>query len=75
MSLRDEIGVTTNRVAALNYWVTTHPQRDEWLEIMRRGDLYSLKSILTLLEKRGFLTTKDALHRYRSALDGYVPSR
>lgn len=75
MTLRDEIGVGTNRVATLRFWVESHPDRDEWLEIMRRGDLYSLQPIIELLKKRGFITTKNALHRYRAQLEGYVPAR
>ena len=75
MSLRDEIGNGTNKVATLRYWVESHPDREEWLEIMRRGDLYSLQPIINLLKKRGFITDKNALHRYRSTLEGYVPAR
>jgi hypothetical protein len=75
MSLRDELGVATNKVALLRFWVDSHPERDEWLEIMRRGDLYSLSPIIELLKKRGFVTDRNALHRYRSQLEGYVPAR
>ena len=75
MSLRDEIGNGTNKVATLRYWVESHPERDEWLEIMRRGDLYSLQPVIDLLKKGGFITDRKALHRYRSQLEGYVPAR
>ena len=75
MALRDEIGIATNKVATLRIWVESHPERDEWLEIMRRGDLYSLQPIIDLLKKRGFITDTNALHRYRSQLEGYVPAR
>jgi len=75
MALRDEIGIATNKVVTLRIWVESHPDRDEWLEIMRRGDLYSLQPIIDLLKKRGFITDKNALHRYRSQLEGYVSAR
>lgn len=75
MSLRDELNNPTNKVAALRYWIESHPERDEWLEIMRRGDMYSLQSIIDLMKKRGFITDRNALHRFRASLEGYVASR
>ena len=75
MSLHDELAGATNRVALLRHWVDQQPDRDEWLEVLRRGDLYSLQPIIDLLKKRGHVTTKNALHRVRAALEGYVSAR
>lgn len=75
MALRDELAPSTNRVAALKNWVNQQADRDEWLEVLRRGDLYPLRSILDLLKSRGHVTTENALHRVRVSQEGYVPAR
>jgi len=75
MSLRDELNGATNRVALLRQFIETSPDRDEWLEIMRRGDLYSLQPVLDLLASRGHHTVESSLHRFRASLEGYVASR
>ncbi len=75
MSLHEQLAGATNRVALLKHWISQQPDRDEWLEVLRRGDLYSLQPIVNLLKARGHETTKNSLHRVRVSLEGYVSAR
>lgn len=62
----------------LGEWLETRPkkEREEWLEALRRADLYSSSAIFDLLREHGCdCINENAVIRYRRQLDGYVSKR
>ena len=67
-----------NLLQVFDEWLESRPkkEREEWLEALRRADLYSTSSILELLREHGLAdVNENAIVRYRRKLEGYVSSR
>lgn len=67
-----------NQLSVLDEWLKTRPkkEREEWLEALRRADLYPTSSIHELLRQHGLTdVNENAVIRYRKKLEGYVSSR
>jgi len=78
MEVLKELSARKNQIALINDFLATRPkkEREEWLEALRRADLYSSASILALLIKNGLANVNEnGVVRYRRKLAGYVSSR
>lgn len=78
MGILDELKPNRNQLAVIQEWLDAQPKkdRDEWLEALRRADLYSTASILALMTAKGLDgINENALVRYRRALEGYDSAR
>ncbi len=78
MGILDELKPNRNQLAVIQEWLDaqTKKDRDEWLEALRRADLYSTASILALMTAKGLNgINENALVRYRRALEGYDSAR
>lgn len=78
MGILDELKPNRNQLAVIQEWLDaqTKKDRDEWLEALRRADLYSTASILALMTAKGLDgINENALVRYRRALEGYDSAR
>jgi len=77
MGILEELAPKRNKIAELRAWIDSQPQKDreEWLEVLRRGDIYSTKSILALLVKRGVVINENAVARFRLQMEDYVSAR
>lgn len=67
-----------NQFVRLDEWLESRPkkERDEWLEALRRADLYSSAAILALLIENGLEgVNENGIVRYRRKLEGYVSAR
>ena len=74
----DELAARKNQLAVIHEFIESRPkkEREEWLEALRRADLYSTSSILALLVKHGVSgVNENAVVRYRRKLEGYVSAR
>ena len=74
----DELSARKNQLALIHEWIEARPkkEREEWLEALRRADLYSTSSIFALLTKHGLEgINENGVVRYRRKLPGYVSSR
>jgi hypothetical protein len=78
VGILDELKPNRNQLAVIQEWLDaqTKKDRDEWLEALRRADLYSTASILALMTAKGLNgINENALVRYRRALEGYDSAR
>lgn len=78
MGILDELKPNRNQLAVIQEWLDaqTKKDREEWLEALRRADLYSTASILALMTAKGLDgINENALVRYRRALEGYDSAR
>ena len=78
MGILDELKPNRNQLAVIQEWLDAQPKKDreEWLEALRRADLYSSASILALMTAKGLDgINENALVRYRRALEGYDSAR
>jgi hypothetical protein len=78
VGILDELKPNRNQLAVIQEWLDAQPKkdRDEWLEALRRADLYSTASILALMTAKGLDgINENALVRYRRALEGYDSAR
>ncbi len=78
MGILDELKPNRNQLAVIQEWLDAQPKKDreEWLEALRRADLYSTASILALMTAKGLDgINENALVRYRRALEGYDSAR
>ena len=78
MSILSRLEAKRTQVVILREWLEARPkkERDEWLEALRRADLYSSSSILALLEEEGLHgLNENTIVRFRRRLEGYVSSR
>lgn len=73
-----QLNARKNQLAALHEWLEsrTKAEREEWLEALRRADLYSSSSIHELLVAKGLEgVNENGVVRYRRQLPGYVSAR
>lgn len=78
MGILDELKPNRNQLSVIQEWLDaqTKKDREEWLEALRRADLYSTASILALMTAKGLDDiNENAVVRYRRALEGYVSAR
>lgn len=74
----ERLETTKNQFVRLNDWLETRPkkEREEWLEALRRADLYPSGAILALLIENGLEgVNENGIVRYRRKLEGYVSAR
>ena len=64
MSLRDEIKPKVNKLAELEAFVDSQPNRDEWLEVIFDKQ-FSTYAIAELLGKHGFKCDWNVVFRFR----------
>lgn len=77
MSIKDELKQTIFGSQRLEDYLQSQSDedREEWLDVLRRGDLYTADAITKILRSRGVDVDKNIVYRYRTKLDGYVPRR
>lgn len=78
VGILDELKPNRNQLVVIQDWLDAQPKKDreEWLEALRRADLYSTSTILELMTKKGLDGIgENSLVRYRRALEGYESSR
>jgi hypothetical protein len=78
VGILDELKPNRNQLAVIQEWLDAQAKKDreEWLEALRRADLYSTASILALMTAKGLDgINENALVRYRRALEGYDSAR
>ena len=78
MGILDELKPNRNQLAVIQEWLDAQQKKDreEWLEALRRADIYSTASILALMTAKGLDgINENALVRYRRALEGYESAR
>lgn len=67
-----------NQLTLISEWLEKQPKkdRDDWMEALRRADLYSSASVLQLCIEHGLTgVNENALIRFRRKLEGYVSAR
>jgi|688.fasta_scaffold26184_4 transcriptional regulator of NAD metabolism len=78
MGILDELHPTKTHHAIINEFLDaqTKKDREEWLEALRRADIYSTRSILDLMISKGLQgVNENGLTRYRRKLEGYASAR
>lgn len=78
MGVLDELTPKRNQIVILHEWLEAQPKKDreEWLEALRKPDVYPTAAIFRLMVKRGLEGVEEnAVIRYRRKLPGYVSSR
>jgi hypothetical protein len=77
MGILEDLAPKRNQIAELRAWLEAKPkkEREEWLEALRRGDIYSTKSILALIQKHGLDIKENAVARFRLQMEDYVSAR
>jgi hypothetical protein len=64
MGLRDEITAKSDKIVALETWISKRKNADEWREVILDRK-YSARSVVVLLKKHGFTTDPNVVHRFR----------
>lgn len=78
MSILSRLEAKKTQVVVLREWLESRPkkEREEWLEALRRADLYPSSAILALLEEEGLRgINENTIVRVRRKLEGYVSAR
>jgi hypothetical protein len=78
MSILSRLEAKKTQVVILREWLESRPkkEREEWLEALRRADLYPSSAILALLEEEGLRgINENTIVRVRRKLEGYVSAR
>ena len=78
MSILSRLEAKKTQVVVLREWLESRPkkEREEWLEALRRADLYPSSAILALLEEEGLRgINENTISRVRRKLEGYVSAR
>jgi hypothetical protein len=78
MSILSRLEAKKTQVVVLREWLEARPkkEREEWLEALRRADLYPSSAILALLEEEGLRgINENTIVRVRRKLEGYVSAR
>ena len=78
VGILDELQQARTHLSLIDQFLDGQPKKDreEWLEALRRADLYSTASILALMTAKGLDgINENALVRYRRALEGYDSAR
>lgn len=78
MGILDQLQATRTQLAIIQEWLDAQPKKDreEWLEALRRADLYSTRNILDLMKSRGLEgINENGLTRYRRRLENYGSAR
>jgi hypothetical protein len=76
-SILDEANSLIPPLTQARQFIKNLPDADraEWLELLRRGDLYPASAVIALFAKRGVHIDRHMCHKLRSEQAGYVPSR
>lgn len=78
VGILDELQQARTHLSLIDQFLDGQPkkEREEWLEALRRADLYSTKSILELMKKKGLEgVNENGVMRFRRKLEGYVSAR
>jgi len=78
VGILDELQPTRTQFSLIQQFLDGQPkkEREEWLEALRRADLYSSHSIIELMKKNGLDgVNENGIIRFRRKLEGYVSAR
>ena len=78
MGILDQLSQKKSQLVIIHEWLESRPkkEREEWLEAMRRPDIYPTAAIFRLLKEHGLNdVNENGVVRYRRKLEGYVSQR
>ena len=78
VGILDELQQARTHLSLIDQFLDGQPKKDreEWLEALRRADLYSSHSIIELMKKNGLDgVNENGIIRFRRKLEGYVSAR